>query len=134
MDCSLPASSVHGLLHAEYWSVLPLSCPGDLLSPGINPKTLTSPAWADKFFTTSATSVQFSRSVVSDSASPWTVARQASLSITNSRSSPKLMSIESVMPSSHLILCYPLLLPLSIFPSIGAFSDESVLCIRWPKC
>ena len=60
MDCSLPASSVHGLLQAECWSVLPFSCPGDLLSPGTNPKTLTSPALEDKFFTTSATSVQFS--------------------------------------------------------------------------
>ena len=65
-------------------------------------------------------------------ATPWTAARQASLSITNSRSSLKLMSIESGMPSSHLILCCPLLL-LSIFPSIRVFSNESVLCIRWPK-
>ena len=65
-------------------------------------------------------------------ATPWTVARQASLSITNSQSLPKLMSIESVMPCNHLILC-PLLLPLSIFPSIRVFSNESVLCIRWPK-
>ena len=58
---------------------------------------------------------------------------QASLSITNSRSPPKLMSIESVMPSNHLILCRPLLLPPSIFPSIKVFSNESVLCSRWPK-
>ena len=64
---------------------------------------------------------------------PWTAARQASLSITNSRSLLKLMSIESVMPSSHLILCHPLLLPPSIFPNIRVFSTESVLCIRWPK-
>ena len=64
---------------------------------------------------------------------PWTAARQASLSITNSQSLLKLMSIESVMPSNHLILCYPLLLPPSIFPSIGVFSNELVLCIRWPK-
>ena len=64
---------------------------------------------------------------------PWTAARQASLSITNSRSSLKLMSIGSVMPSNHLILCRPLLLPPSIFPSIRVFSDESVLPIRWPK-
>ena len=78
-------------------------------------------------------SVQFSRSVVSDSATPWIAARQASLSITNSQSSPKLTSIESVMPSSHLILCHPLLLLPSIFPSIRVFSDESVLLIRWPK-
>ena len=62
-----------------------------------------------------------------------TPARQASLSITNARSLPKLMSIESVMPSNHLILCCPLLLLPSIFPSIGVFSNESALHIRWPK-
>ena len=66
-------------------------------------------------------------------ATPWTVPRQASLSITNSWSSPKLMSIELVMPSSHLILCCPLLLLASIFPSIRVFSNESALCMRWPK-
>ena len=65
---------------------------------------------------------------------PWTAARQASLSFTISRSLLKLMSIESVMPSNHLILCHPLLLPPSIFPSIRAFSNESALLIRWPKC
>ena len=64
---------------------------------------------------------------------PWTIACQASLSIINSRSSPKLMSIESVMPSNHLILYRPLLLLPSIFPSIRVFSNESALCIRWPK-
>ena len=64
---------------------------------------------------------------------PWTAARQASLSITNSRSLLKLMSIELVMPSNHLILCHPFLLLPSIFPSIRVFSNESVLCIRWPK-
>ena len=78
-------------------------------------------------------SVPFRRSVVSDSATPWTAAHQASMSITNSRSWPKLMSIESVMPSNHLILCHSLLLPPSIFPSIRVFSNESVLLIRWPK-
>ena len=62
----------------------------------------------------------------------WTAAHQASLSITNSRSLLKLMSIESVMPSNHLIFCHPLLLP-SIFPSIRVLSNESVLHIRWPK-
>ena len=64
---------------------------------------------------------------------PGTAARQASLSITNSQSLPKLMSIELVMPSSHLIFCHPLLLPPSIFPSIRVFSNESALHIRWPK-
>ena len=64
---------------------------------------------------------------------PWTAACQASLFITNSRSLLKLMSIESVMPSNHLILCHPLLLLPSIFPSIRVFSNESVLPIRWPK-
>ena len=77
--------------------------------------------------------IQLSCSVVSDSATPWTAARQASLSITNSQSSLKLMFIESVMPSNHLILCRPLLLPPSIFSSIWVFSNESVLPIRWPK-
>ena len=66
-------------------------------------------------------------------ATPWTAAHQASLSITNSRSLLKLMSIKSVMPSKHLILCHPLLLLPSIFPSITVFSSESVLPIRWPK-
>ena len=64
---------------------------------------------------------------------PWTIACKASLSITNSQSLLKLMSIELVMPSSHFILCGPLLLVLSIFPSIRVFSNESILCIRWPK-
>ena len=63
---------------------------------------------------------------------PWTTAHQASQSIISSQSSPKLMSIESVIPSNHLILCCPLLLP-SIFPSIRVFSNESALLIRWPK-
>ena len=66
-------------------------------------------------------------------ATPWTEARQASLSVTNSQSLLKLKSINSVMPSSHLILCHPLLLPPSILPSIRVFSNESALCIRWPK-
>jgi len=66
-------------------------------------------------------------------ATPWTATRQASLSITKSWSLLKLMSIESVMPSNHLILCCPLLPPPSIFPSIRVFSNESALCIRWPK-
>ena len=82
-------------------------------------------------FKASHSSVQFSPSVVSDSATPWTAAPQASLSITNSWSLLKLMSIESAMPSHHLILCHPLLPP-SIFPSIRVFSSDLVLHIRWP--
>ena len=75
----------------------------------------------------------FSHSVMSNSVTPWTPARQASLSITISWSLLKLMSIASVMPSNYLILCHPLLLLPSIFPSIRVFSSESVLRIRWPK-
>ena len=82
-------------------------------------------------FTFQFSSVQ-SLSRVRLSVTPWTAARQASLSITSSRSLLKLMSIESVMPSNHLILCRPLLRPPSIFPSIRVFSKESVLHIRWP--
>ena len=78
-------------------------------------------------------SIQFSRSVVSNSATPCIAARQASLSITNFRTLLKLMSIESVMPSSHLILCRPFLLLPPIPPSIRVFSNESTLCMRWPK-
>ena len=66
-------------------------------------------------------------------ATPWTETHQASLSITNSQSLLKLMSVELVMPSNHLILCRPLLFPPSVFPSIRVFSSELVLCIRWPK-
>ena len=78
-------------------------------------------------------SVQFSCSVVSDSVTPWIAACQASLSITNSWSLLKLMPIEPVMPSSHLILCHPLLLLPPIPPSIRVFSNQSTLCKRWPK-
>ena len=67
------------------------------------------------------------------SVTPWTAARQASLSFTSSHSLLRLVSIKSVIPSNHLILSCPLLLP-SIFPSIGVFSNESALCIRWPNC
>ena len=66
-------------------------------------------------------------------ATPWTAARQASLSFTISQSLLKLMSIESVMSSNHLVLCHPLLLPPSIFPSIRVFFNEASLCIRWPR-
>ena len=79
-------------------------------------------------------SVQFSRSVMSDSATPWTAARQASLSITNSQNLLKLMSIESAMPFNHLILCCPFSSRLQSFPASASFPmNESVLCIGWPK-
>ena len=77
--------------------------------------------------------VLFSHSAVSNSATPWTAACQASLSFTISRSLLKLMSIESVMPSTHLILCHPFVLLPPIFPSIKVFSSELALPIRWPK-
>ena len=78
-------------------------------------------------------SVQFSVSIVSNSVTPWTTACQVSLTITNSRSLLKLVSFESVMPSKNLILCLPLFLPPSVFPSIRVSSNESVPHIRWPK-
>ena len=85
-------------------------------------------------FSKSLSSVQFSHSVVSNSLrSPWTAACQASLSITNSQSLLKLMPIQLVMPSNHIILCHPLLLLPSVFSSIRVFSNESFLHIRWPK-
>ena len=86
-----------------------------------------------KLLVSTFSSVQFSHSVMSDSSTPWTAARRASLSITNSRSPPKPMSIELMMPSIHLIVCRPLLLLPSNFPSIRVFSNESALRIRWPK-
>ena len=111
--------------HIFPWRKEQVSSVGPLLLGHSSSRAL--PSWP--YFS----SVQFSRSVVSDSATPWTSGRQASLSITNSQSLPKLMSIESVMPSNHLILCRPLLLLPSIFPNIRVFSNESVLRIRWSK-
>ena len=114
---------------------------------GSNPCLMTL-VLAGGFFTTSATweaqlaliglkSIQFSSFQVLTRVllfvTPWTAARQASLSITNAQNLLKLMSIESLMPSNHLILCRSLLLPPSVFPSIRLFSSESVLHIRWPK-
>ena len=87
---------------------------------------------AKQFFNVHFSSVQL-LSHVQLFVTPWTAACQASLSITNSRSLLKFMSIESVMPSNHLIICCPLLLPPSIFSSIRVFSNESALRIRWPK-
>ena len=155
LSCSVVSNSVqpHGLQptsllcswgfsRQEYWSGLPCPPPGDLPNPGIK---LRSPVLqVDSLLTESPeklcmciykwdiSSVQ-SLSHVQLFVTPWTTACQASLSITNSRSPPKPMSIESVMPSNHLILCHPLLLLPSIFPSIRVFANKSVLHIRWPK-
>ena len=127
----------------EYWNGLPLPSPGDLPNPGIKPASLMFPALAGSMLPShhlgspKKRSVQFSSvqslSHVRLSATPWTAALQASLSITNSHNLLKLMSIESVMPSNHLFLCCPLLLLPSIFPSNRVFSNNSVLCIRRPK-
>ena len=118
--------------------------PGDLPNPGIEPASLTSPALAGGFLQLTPPgkllerhSVQFSSvqllSRVRLFAAPCTAAGQSSLSITSSRSPPKPMSIESMMPSNNLILCHPLLLLPSIFRSIRVFSNESTLHIRCPK-
>ena len=124
----------------EYWSGLPFPSPGDLPNPGIKPVSLASPALAGRFFTTvhlesteqRLSSVQL-LSRVRLFVTPWAAADQASLSITNSRSLRKLMSVQSVIPSNHLILCCPLLLLPSILSSIRVFPNESVIHIRWPK-
>ena len=103
------------------------------LSPKGSPRSIQFMSFTVSIIAFMKSFLQFSCSVVSDSAAPWTAARQASLSITSSQSLHKHTSIESVMPSNHLILCHPLFLLPSIFPSIKVFSSESALCIRWPK-
>ena len=122
-----------GLPYPLYWSsclYLPFWVKMGLVIGDLLPTNGIWQTWQDIWFS----SVQFSRSVVSDSLRPpWTAALQASLSITISRSSPKLTSMESVMPSSHLILCRPLFLLPPIPPSIRVFSNESTLRMRWPK-
>ena len=128
-----------GFPRQKYWRGLPFPPPGNLPDPGIK---VASPALAGGFFTIEPpgklnTKYQFSSvqllSRIRLFATPWIAAHQASLSITNSRSLPKLMSIESVMPSSHLILCHPLLILPPIPPSIRVFSNESALHMKWPK-
>ena len=132
-ECSLPCSSVHGILQKSIlaWVVIPFY-KGSSWS---RDRTWVS-CTADRFFTIWATvqlnSVQ-SLSRVRLFATPWIAARQASLSITNSRNSLRLTFIKSVMPSSHLILCRPLLLLPPIPRSIRVFSNESTLRMRWPK-
>ena len=106
--------------------------PSQTLWRGLQPPRVCEPHFERKRSIKPISSVQ-SLSHVWLFVTPWTTARQASLPITNSRSPPTPMSIELVMPSNHLILCRPLLLLLTIFPSIRVFSNESVLRIRWPK-
>ena len=145
MDWSLSGSYLHGVFQTEYWSGLPFPTLGICSWP--RDRTQVSCVscfgrqilyhWATWEAFEGISSVQFSSvqllSRVRLFVTPWTAARQASLSITNSRSPPKPMSIESVMPSSHLILCNPLLLLPPIPPSIRVFSNESTLRMRWPK-
>ena len=111
-----------------------LSSSDNIPNPGTEPASLASSALAGGFLplVSSTSSVQL-LSCVRLFSTPWTTACQSSLSIANSHTLLKLMSIESVMPPGHLILCCPLLLLPSIFPSIRVFSNESFLCIRWPK-
>ena len=138
MDCSPPGSSVHGISQARIleWVTIPFS--RVLPNPGIAPVSPPSPALAGKFLPLchleSPCGLRlFSHSVMSNFATPWL--QHARLpSFTMSLSLLKLMSIESVMPSNHLILCRPLLLLPSIFPSIGVFSNKSALCTRMPPC
>ena len=126
-----------GFPKQEYSSGLPFPSPGNLPNPGIE---LVSPAFQADSLPLNHHGNPLTRFVVVQSlghiqlfATPWTTAHQASLSITNSQSLLKFMSIELVMPSNHLILCHPLLLLPSIFPSTRVFSNESALRIRWPK-
>ena len=118
--CSPPASSVHGISQARTAEWVPFPPPGDLPDPGIQPAFLQ--IGSDQ-----------SLSRVRLFATPWIKAHEASLSITNSRSSLRLMSIKSVMPSSHLILWRPLPLRPPLPPRIRVFSKKSILYIRWPK-
>ena len=136
LDCSLPGSSVHGVLQArilEWVAIFLLQ--GIFSTQGSNLHTLCLLCCRQILYLLSHQGSPFSSVQLLSSgrlfATPWTAACQASLSITNSRSLPKLMSIELVMPSNYLIFCYPLLLLPSIFPSIRVFSNELALCIKW---
>ena len=124
--CQAPLSV--GFSRQECWSGLPFPAPGDLPDPG----TLGSPALAGGFFTTEPPVVQ-SLSHVRLSATPWTAARQASLFFTISPSLLRFTTTESVILSNHLILCCPLLLLPSVFPSLRVFSNELALHIGWPE-
>ena len=136
MDCSQPGSSVHGIFPGKNIGV---GChflfQGILLTQGSKPCLLH---WQQVLYPWTIGEAHIHNQFSSAQScltlwNPWITAHQASLSITNSQSLPKLMSIESVMPSSHLILCRPLLLLPPIPPSIRVFSNESALCMRWPK-
>ena len=136
MDCSPPGSSVHGTSQARIleWVAICFSRgssrPQDqTISPALAGEFFTAEPWASPIEWIVVQLLNYVRLFVT----PWTAVHQASLSITNSRSLLKLMSIKSVKPSNHLILCHPLFLPSSIFPSIRVFSNESALPIRWPK-
>ena len=120
--CACSVTQSMAFSRQDCWSGLWFSPPGDLSDPGFEPASPLSPASASGLFTPEPLVVQ-SLSYLWLFVTPWTAACQASLSITNFCSLLKLMSIESLMPSNHLIICHPLLLCLS----------ESGLCIRWPK-
>ena len=139
MDCSLPGLSVHGIFQARILEWVAISFSKRFSQPRdwtqvshIVGRRFTIWATSEVLPCLQLSSVQ-SLSHVQLFVTPWIAACQASLSITNSWSLLKLMSIESVMPFSHLILCRPLLLLPPIPPSIRVFSNESTLCIRWPK-
>ena len=102
-------------------------------APTKMPSMVCSQTCTPAFQNSASVCLLFSHSVTSGSATPWTAAHQASLPSTVFQILPKLTSIQSVMPSNHLILCHPLLLLPSIFPSIRVLSKESALCIRWPE-
>ena len=138
MDCSPLGSSVHRISQARILEWVAISLPRGSSGSRDQIQVCT----AGLLFTVShqgrsnwsSSSVQFSSVAQScPTLCPWTAACQASLFITNCLSLLKFMSIESVMPSNHLILCLPLILPPSIFPRISVFSNESVHLIRWPK-
>ena len=123
-----------GFSRQEPWNGLPCPPSGDLSDPGIEPTSLMFPTLTGGFFTTIKTRMCCSVAKECPTrATPLTTAHQASVSFTISQSLPEFISNESVMPSNRLIFCCPLLLLHSIFPSIGVFSNESTVHIRWPK-
>ena len=131
VDCSPPDCSVYGICQARILEWVAKLLQGIFPTQGLKPGLLH--CRQIHYCLNYQFSSSQSLSHVQLFMTPWTTAHRVSLSITISRSLLKLMAIESVMPSNHLILCLPLLLLPSIFPSIRVFSNESVLCIRWPK-